>query len=338
MYFPPLEKQSEKMNKDVLLSEDVSIKEAIPPTNNPELTATDNEIISILKHELVKKTMGTDGGEKIGVELRLQNNLEKTIGTAIFEAVFYDRNGNVVGTGNQEIVEFSPGPRAVPVFIASSSNEGDEIVSYCARLVKATTPPTSNVTGNDKVIILKHSFLEMQIEVDAFLIGVDFSMKNTSEITIATMIFEVEFFDKDGNVFEKVTQKETEFYPGQARGVRIYSSTRDFKKVKSYSVKIVKMVTADIEKVQICRQEIKLNKDGELDITGLVKNISAVKTDVSITANYLNLKNEDLGSRAIVITNIEPKSYREFKISFKPPESEIVNACALKIVSDVLVL
>ncbi len=81
-----------------------------------------------------------------------------------------------------------------------------------------------------------------------------------------------------------------------------------------------------------------MNKDGELDITGLVKNISAVKTDVSITANYLNLKNEDLGSRAIVITNIEPKSYREFKISFKPPESEIVNACALKIVSDVLVL
>jgi hypothetical protein len=252
--------------------------------------------------------------------------------------VFYDKEGNIVGTGKHELVELSPGPKALPVFIASSSHEGDEVVSYNARLVKATTAPTPNIASNDKINILKHSLLEMQIEDNAFLVGVEFAMKNVSDITIATIIFEIEFFDKDGKIFEKVTHKEIEFYPGQARGVRIYSSTRDCNKVKSYSVKIVKLITVDVEKIQICRQEIKLNKAGELDITGSVKNISGVKTDTSIIANYLNLKNEDIGSKVIVIKDIEPSSYREFKFGFKPPEGEIVNTCSLKVVSNVSIL
>lgn len=338
MCFPPLENQPEEMVKEELLSEVVSTKETRLSSDYLEPTATGNEVISILKHCLVKKPGGSDGGEKTGIELRLQNNSDKIVGTVVFEAVFYDRDGNVVGTGNQELVQLSPGPKALPVFITSSSHEGDEVASYSARLVKATTTPTPNITGNDKVIILSHSFLEMQIETDAFLVGVDFSMKNASDITIATMIFEVEFFDKDGNIFEKVTHKEIEFYPGQARGVRILSSTRDNNKVKSYSVKIAKLITADVEKVQICRREIKLNKAGELDVTGSVKNISGVKTDASIVVSYLNLTNQDIGSRAIVITAIEPKSYREFKLSFKPPEGEIVNTCTMKVVSDVLTI
>lgn len=338
MRFPPLDYQSQELDKEEVLPESVSAKEALPPTDYLEPTATGNKIISILKHCLVKKSDGTDGVEKTGIELRLQNNSDKTVGTAIFEVVFYDKEGNVVGTGKHELVELSPGPRALPVFIASSNHEDDKIVGYNARLVKATTAPTPSTDSNDKVNILKHSLLEMQIEADAFLIGVEFAMKNVSDITIATIIFEIEFFDKDGNIFEKVAHKEIEFYPGQARGVRIYSSTREFNKIKSYNIKIVKLITADIEKIQICRQEIKLNEAGELDITGSVKNISGVKTDTSIIANYFNLKNEDIGSKVVIIKDIEPKSYREFKFSFKPPEGEIVNTCSLKVVSDVSTL
>jgi hypothetical protein len=338
MYFPEQGNEPEETVKEALLSEGVSAKEAIPATKYTGPAATGNEIISVLKHCLVKKSGGPDGGEQTGVELSLQNNSDKTVGTAVFEAVFYDRDGNVVDTGKREIYELSPGPRAVPVFITSSSHEGDKVAGYIARVVKATIPPTPNITGTDKVIILKHSLLEMQLQIDNYVVGVEFSMKNSSDITIATMMFEAEFFDKDGNIFEKVMHSELEFHPGQARGVRICASTKDYNKVKSYSVKIVKLMTTDVEKVHICRREIKLNEAGGLDITGSVKNISGVKTDAAIVVSYLNRKNEDIGSRVIVIAAIEPDSYREFKLDFKPPEGDIVNTGTLKVVSDVLIL
>ncbi len=306
--------------------------EETPKPVCPEPAAIGDERVSILKHGLVKKALPGEG-EQAGIEIKVQNNSDKIIGTAAFEAVFYDGEGNQIGTAKHDIIELAPGPRRVPVFIPSPS---DKAASYAVKVVRTTIPPTPNVTGNDKIKIINHSLLEMQLQVDAWMVGMEFSMQNISDTTIATVVFEAEFFDKDGNIFDKMQHKEIEFYPGQARGVRITSSIRDYNKIKSYDVKIAKLLTADFEKVQIRRRDVKVTSEGNLDIKGAVKNISGAKTDAAVVVNIFNTKNEDIGCRVILLKDIEHKALRDFQLTFTPPPGEIVDTCILKAVSEIV--
>ena len=320
--------------KETPLPESAPAQEAMQAPKYPEPKAAGNEMVSILNHGLVKKAAGPGARERIGVELKLQNNSDKIVGTASFEAVFYDADGNIVDTVKQHVSEMTPGPKALPVYVASSV-EADKVASYSVSVVKTTAPPTPSVIGNDKVLIVNHTLLEMQLQVDLYQVGVDFSMKNASDVTIATLIFDAELFDKDGDVIERVTQKEIEFRPGQSRGVRLCASTKDYNVIKSYAVRITKMVTVDFEKVQIRKRDIKINKAGELDISGSVKNIFEARTDAALVASFYDTANQDIGSKVVMITGIEPGSHRQFHFDFKPAPGDVVNTCILKIVSDI---
>lgn len=128
------ENQTREMAAGAPVSQGKPPAEEAPKPVCPEPVATGDERVSILKHGLIKKALA-DKGEQAGIEIKLQNNSDKIIGTTTFEAVFYDSEGKELGTAKQEISELGPGPRPAPVFIPSPS---DKAASYAVKVVRTT--------------------------------------------------------------------------------------------------------------------------------------------------------------------------------------------------------
>jgi len=325
-----------KNSKESSLPEQQPVAEVKEEIKAPEATAVGDEKVSILNHKLCMKYGEHGELEKAGVELGINNISDTAIGTIVFEAEFYDRDGNIVDTAECSEFELLPHTKGRTVYITSSSPERDKIESYNVRLVKTTTPPTPKATGNEKITILKHELSVEQVYADLYRVSADLAIKNISDSTIATVVFGAEFYDKDGNVVEEVKHWEIDFQPNQSRGVRIFSSSfKDIKEIWSYSVKIVRMTTTDIEKVQLCRKEMRTTENGEIDVKGSVKNISKFKTDAALVADFYNFKNENIGTKVIILRDIEPRIIKQFNFVFKPIEGDKVGDYTLEIVCDI---
>ncbi len=221
----------------------------------------------------------------------------------------------------------------------------------CGKLTQITEPPTSTwtnkpveeqatipmpiVTGNDKVSIIKHQLSEMQVYNDMYKVSVEFSIKNISDITISTLVFEATFYDETGRALETVTQKELDLRPGVSRGVFINSHTITPTTIKSYNVRIARMTTTETEKVQLRKQELEIEATGEATLKGLVKNISGVKTDAALIATFNNKNKEAVGEKVLILRDIEPNTLKQFNLKFKPPAGAIIDGYSIKIISDI---
>ena len=75
--------------------EEQAAKETAEVSKAPEPTATGNEKIEILKHDIYRKD-GGDAAEAASIELTVKNISDTTIGSALFEAELYDIDGNVL--------------------------------------------------------------------------------------------------------------------------------------------------------------------------------------------------------------------------------------------------
>jgi hypothetical protein len=193
----------------------------------------------------------------------------------------------------------------------------------------------STATGDEKITIMKHQLLEEEDRRnDMFWVGADISIRNVSETTVATAIFEVTFYDKEGNILDRVIHKEIDFKPNTSRGVLINSTAvREAGTVKSYYIKIIKTTTVDIEKVKIYRNDIRTTSVGE-EVRGIVKNISDVKTDAALVASFYDPERENIGTKIIILRDIEPNSIKQFYFIFKPQEDDIVSTYTLNIICD----
>ena len=101
-------------------------------------------------------------------------------------------------------------------------------------------------------------------------------------------------------------------------------------KLKSYDIKITRMTTADVEKLQLRRHEIRTTDAGE-EVRGIVKNISNIKTDAALIATFLDPKKENIGAKVIILRDIEPNSTKQFHLLFKPMEGDVVRTYTLNI-------
>ena len=119
--------------------------------------------------------------------------------------------------------------------------------------------------------------------------------------------------------------------PDTSRAIQITCSRHKYERVKSYDVRIVRTTTADVERVQFVRHEIGTTADREEEITGIVKNISEVKTDAAVVANFYDLEEENVGTRVVLVRDIEPKTVRKFDLRFRPQEGEVVRSYTLRI-------
>jgi hypothetical protein len=187
----------------------------------------------------------------------------------------------------------------------------------------------SEVTGNEKIKILKHS-LKIEFEDRGrnrkpYTSYINIAIQNISDIAIATALFEAEFYDIDGNILDTVQHKVVELSPNNSRSIFITYIGHEYYKIKGYNVRITRTTTSDIEKIQLRHHEIKTTEAGE-EITGIVKNISDVKTDAAVIANFYNLKKENIGTKVIILRDIEPKCIKKYHCIFKPQECERVKS------------
>jgi hypothetical protein len=294
-----------------------------------EAIATGDDKIAFLNHEIHRKTSDGNGIETVSIEFTVKNISNLLVASVLFEAVLYYIDGTVLDTVRHKTIELRPNASRT-LCIYYSENDADKINSYSLKVIETTLPMTSTVTGNDKIIILKH---HLTITAESYFgqrSCIDFSIRNISEVTIATIIFEAVFYDIEGNILNTVRRTEVELNPNVSRTVLItYPDTKLFGKVKSYKVRIARMVTADAEKVQLRLQEARTTGAGEEEIRGRVKNISTVRTDSALVANFFNRKKEDVGTKVVIIRNIEPGEIRQFRFKFKPQPGDKVDSYTL---------
>ncbi len=195
--------------------------------------------------------------------------------------------------------------------------------------------PESTATGNEKVTILKHSLFRAIDEGVSFSdsIGAQLAIRNVSDSTIANAVFEAAFYDIEGNIIDTVKHREVDLKPSASRGILINSSVSKFHldEVKGYNIKITRMTTADVEKVQVRAQEIRTIGVDEDEVRGTVKNISNVKTDAALIATFYDYKEENIGARVIILRDIEPNTVRQYRFLFKPQAGDKLRRCTLHI-------
>jgi hypothetical protein len=197
---------------------------------------------------------------------------------------------------------------------------------------KASYPPPS-AKGSDKIKILGHTLRDVIYgeRGPSVPTEVEISVENISNFRIATVIFEAVFFDAKGNSVFYTKHRETDLKPGACRAVAITSDIIESELVKSYSIKITKTITADIERFQFRRQEIKTKETGEEEIIGTIKNLGTEIGSTAVVAAFYDYSDRNIGTKVIIVSDIEPDDVKKFRIVFKPQEGDVVRNADLQI-------
>ena len=307
------------------------ISECHPTTTNNAInlenltsTVSGDDKIEIVKHSICIKD-GEGDSRMVGVEVGVINTTDRVIGSALFEATFTDTDGRVLDTVEHKTFELLPNTRR-SIHIFSSGLSEDTINNYHVRLIKTSTCPEPIATGNEKLTILKHSsFDAREIDADMCSGGINLSIRNASDSTIATALFEAIFFDIEGNIVGTVKHKEVELLPDCSRAITIYHPVAEPGIFVSYKVKTIKTTTADVEKVHFRKRDMRLLGTGEIEVFGTVKNISQVETNAAIVVTFYNQNKESIGTRVKILKNFKPSTVQKFQFKHQyQQEGDIV--------------
>lgn len=194
--------------------------------------------------------------------------------------------------------------------------------------------PVPTATGDNRLEILSHSLAPRNVPLDGTRRtrpGLEIAVRNSSDKTIATAMFEAVLYDDKGNVLETIQQREVALEPDRSRAVVIGIPTYYDDQVKSYAVRVTRTTTVDVEKVQLRRHEAVTTETGEEEISGIVINLSSVKTDAAVVATFYDAKDVNVGMQVVVLRDIEPNTPREYGLSFKPQAGDSVARFTLSI-------
>lgn len=208
----------------------------------------------------------------------------------------------------------------------------DELSTAAAALpdgeVKAPPrAPEPTATGDANIEILKHNLCDFDRMPDPTYRphpGIDLAISNTTDTTIASITLEAVLFDGEGKIVDKLRHREICLERDRSRGVHIPYEAGDSERVKSYSVRVVRSTRADAEKVQLRQNIIRTNEAGEEVIRGIVKNVSDVMTDAAVAATFYDGDEEDLGTRVLILKDLEPNAIRQYVLTFKPQAGDKV--------------
>jgi len=275
---------------------------------------TNNEDICILERCDNRDVKEGDSSRFIDFELIIKNTSANIIDYLVFEAVFNDLEGNIIETVEKEMYDLEPNSTR-NIRISCLGREGYKAQSYYIRVIKTVKIPQPVAIGNDKINIISHGLLDaFNLRRAGLPARIEMAVKNISQSTIATVIFEATFLDLRGNIINTVTHKETDLKSLASRSFFIKSSVNLECIAKSYSVKIIHTTTADVEKVQLLNKKRQVNQNGDEQIIGMVKNISEVNTNAVILATFYNHGNQCVGNRAIILNDIDPDTIRHFQM------------------------
>ncbi len=97
------------------------------------------------------------------------------------------------------------------------------------------------VIADDKITILKHGIYRND-DGTTRAVYIDLVIKNISDITLGSVLFEAELYDVDGNILDILVKKMFEFRPGTTSNLRIDYSGAESAKVNSYRVKVARII------------------------------------------------------------------------------------------------
>jgi hypothetical protein len=272
----------------------------------------DNKI-AILGHNIFRED-NESGGSNLVIELNIKNIMNRTVGSVVFEAVFTDKDGKALDTVEQKVTGLAPDiSRTIRLVYKVDATKPLE--NYNVKVRDIVMVPESVACGNEMVTVTKHNLKYFD---NAIIEGVECGIKNVSDKAIATLIMECTFFDGEGNILNVTKHKETNLLPGNIRGVMI-KPPLDVPAflINSYNIRVLRIITTDVEKVQIIKNEIRTMGDTK-EVTLSCKNISAEKADAAVIVKFLNDAAEAIGIKVIPVKDLEPGTARQFKVSFKP--------------------
>ncbi len=209
--------------------------------------------------------------------------------------------------------------------------------------IQAATPPAENsvgqsiAVGNDYIAILRHQFYKTAASFRKHIFPdcVQLILRNISDTVVSTIFLEAGLYDADGRVIDTFQHKEIDMKPLSSRAVRIILPERSLAKIKTYNIKVARVNTADVEKIQLRAHEFRTNEDSEEEVRGTVKNLSSTRADAALVASYYNANDESLGGKVIIIRDIEPERIKPFHFKYKPPAGETIKTYNLKVMWDI---
>ncbi len=287
----------------------------------PEPVASGNEKVEILSHSLILKKATSQKAGK-GVSFSVKNNAGASIGKLVFEAVFFDAKGNVIDTVERNVIDFEA-DKTYSLRIDTEKAEKVDIASYEVHIKKMVLTPVPKVEGDQRIVIIKHSFQDtglLDVGITHIKRGIELSIRNVSGQAIASAIFAVDLFDAEGNFITMLKHTESDIQPNTSRAFLIQTTSVTDDIIRSYSIKLIKTVTADVEKVQLRKNEVKRLPNGREEVSGLVKNVSGVKSDAIVVVTFLDASEETIGVRTAELEDIVPGTVRKFAVVLDCPE------------------
>ena len=107
---------------------------------------------------------------------------------------------------------------------------------------EASKAPEPTAIDDEKITILKHDIYRKGGDDAAEAISIELAIKNISDTVIGSALFEAELYDIEGNILDKVEQKTVDFKPNVSRTIRINYSEPKSDKVRSYCVRVAKII------------------------------------------------------------------------------------------------
>jgi len=291
----------------------------------PDPVVAGNEQVEILSHGLIPKK-GKDENAGKGVTLNIKNKTGSNIGNIVFEAVLFDPKGNIIDTLEQSIADIEA-DKTRTIRMETRRADTVDVRSYDVRIKKIVVTPVPMASGDERISILKHEFQDvgtLDVGIEQIKRGIGLAVRNVSGEDVATAIFEAELYDSSGNLITTLKHQELDIKSNISRAFIIQTSSIKEDIIRSYNIRIIKTGPTSVEKVQLRRNEVRKLGGGREELSGILKNLSKVKTDAVLVVTYLDAKEEVIGLRALRINDIEPGAVRNFKLVFTPPEGEMV--------------
>ena len=279
--------------------------------------------IEIISHSLIKLNNREDNAGK-GVSISLKNISDADIGRLVLDTTFFDYNGVVIDRCESTIKDVLKQQKRL-VNIGVNTLVDAVVYSYHVQIKELVHTPAPTVTGNDKILILKHSLRDTDNDNPQIMMWsyIDISIRNNSDETIASAMFDAVLYDSEGEVLDTIKHRECELLPNHSRMITIGTNKVKSGTAKSYRVNLIKTINSDTEKFQLKGHRMNTTVDGE-EISGTIKNISKYKADAILVATFKDYKDENISVRVYSIKDVEPGTIRNFHFMFNPPDGEVV--------------
>jgi len=303
-----------------------NVEENAKEMNNISKSITyGNNQIKIISHDFLYKS--TDNEKHcIGAIFKIKNISGAIIGQAVICTSFYNSEGDIIDTVEYAFNDLlKDGERVIRI-----ESVKVDINNFSIDIKDVVLTPEPLATGNDDIVILSHHIQDPDVTARGDKRSIDMAIRNISDKTFATVLFEAVFYDSIGNIMSKTKHREYEFQPNISRGIHIIPDKHEPDNFKSYKVSIMRALTTDVEKVQLRRHEIR-SIDGGEEIRGSVKNLSDVKTDTTLIATFKDSSGEKIGTKVIILKDIEPHSVKPFQFVFNTPIEEKVREYVLNL-------